>query len=101
MTVREAAPLWGDPRRVLLEWWSERVDLPLNELHTGHIAGYEKERLADGAAYREIWTEILALRAMLDHAGLTQDIESHHRRGPDSVRLTDQERSDLPSRVLA
>jgi hypothetical protein len=31
MTVSEAAPLWEDPRHVLLKQWSETFDVPLNE----------------------------------------------------------------------
>ena len=59
MTVGEAAPLWEDPRRVLLKRWAETFGVPLNQFHAGHLVTYEKQRLADGATYGEYGPETL------------------------------------------
>jgi hypothetical protein len=101
MTVGEAAPSWEDPRHVLLKRWGETFGVPLNEFHIGHILTYEEERLADGTTYKEMRSEVLALRALLQHVGLGQQIEAHYTSPHDAVRLTDEERSNLSSRVLA
>ena len=44
MTVREAAPLWDDPRSIHLKRWGETFEVPLDEFHHGHIVMYEQDR---------------------------------------------------------
>jgi hypothetical protein len=101
MTVREAAPLWDDPRHVHLEKWAERFGIRLDEFHSGHIVTYERERLDDKVTYSEVWTEVCALRALLKHVGLGEEIESHYLTPYDRVKLTPEERAALSPRVKA
>jgi len=67
MTVQEAAPLWDDPRSVDLKRWGETFAVRLDEFHYGHVAKYERERLSERASYPEVWTEVKALRALLQY----------------------------------
>lgn len=101
MTVHEAAPLWDDPRGVHLKRWGEKFTVNLNEFHYGHIVTYEQERLAEKVSYPEVWTEVKALRALLQHVGLGQEIESHYTNPAEKVRLTAEERDGLNPRVRA
>jgi LPS O-antigen subunit length determinant protein (WzzB/FepE family) len=101
MTVQEAAPLWDDPRSVHLKRWGETFEVPLEEFRYVHIETYEKERLAEKVSYAMVWTEVKALRALLQHAGLGEDIESHYMTAFDRVTLTAEEREGLTPRVRA
>jgi hypothetical protein len=100
MTVKQAAPLWDDPRRVHLQRWAETFNVPLDEFCSGHIATYEKERLAE-VGYPIVWTEVKALRTLLKHAGVGQEIESHYRSPLEKVKLTPEEMQELPARARA
>jgi hypothetical protein len=101
MTVQEAAPLWDDPRSLHLKRWGETFAIRLDEFHSGHIATYEHDRLEDKVSYSEVWTEVCALRALLKHVGLGEEIESYYLTTYDRVRLTPAEREALSPRVLA
>jgi hypothetical protein len=101
MTVKQAAPLWDHPRNVHLKRWSETFEVPLAEFHYGHIATYEQERLAEKISYREVWTEICALRALLQHVGLGEEIESHYMTPLEKLKLTEEERNGLSPRIRA
>jgi hypothetical protein len=101
MTVQEAAPLWDDPRSVHLKRWGETFTIPLDEFHYGHIATYEQERLAERVSYPMVWTEVKALRALLKHVGLGEEIESHYTTPLDKVKLTADEMRDLSPRARA
>jgi hypothetical protein len=100
MTIQEAAPLWDDLRRVHLQKWAETFVFPLEEFHYGHIVTYEKDRLAE-APYSVVWTEILALRALLKQVGLGDEIEARYMTPLDRVRLTPDELEALPARAQA
>lgn len=99
MTVREAAPRWDDPRSVDLKRWGETFAVPLDEFHYGHIVTYEQERLAEKVNYRVVWTEVCALRALLKHIGLGDEIERHYMTPLDRVKLTAKELEDVTPRV--
>jgi hypothetical protein len=101
MTVLEAAPLWKDPRSVHLKRWGETFAIRLDEFHSGHVAAYEQERLADKVSYPTVWTEVKALRALLQHVGLGEEIESHYRTPLEKVKLTPEELEGLTSRARA
>jgi hypothetical protein len=101
MIVREAAPLWDDPRSVHLKRWGETFTIRLDEFHYGHIATYEQERLAENVSYPNVWTEVKALRALLQHVGLGEEIESHYMTPFDWVKLTAEEREGLTPRIRA
>jgi len=90
MTVREAAAIWEDPRRVHLQRWAETFSMALEEFHIGHVVTYEKNRLEE-VRYSVMWTEVISLRALLKHAGLGQEIESHYTSALDKVKLTADE----------
>jgi hypothetical protein len=100
MTIQEAAALWDDPLRVHLGKWERDFNQPLENLHSGHIATYEKERLAE-VGYPIVWTEVKALRTLLKHAGVGQEIESHYRSPLEKVKLTPEEMQELPARARA
>lgn len=100
MTVDEAAPLWNDPRSVHLQRWAETFGIRLEEFHIGHIVTYEKDRLGE-VNYAVMWTEVLALRALLKDVGLGEEIESYYVTPLDKVRLTEEERVALPPRARA
>jgi hypothetical protein len=101
ITVQEAAPLWDDPRSVHLKRWGETFDVPLDEFLYGHIATYERERLAENVSYPVVWAEVKALRALLQHVGLGEEIESHYTTPFERVKLTAEERAGLTPRVRA
>jgi hypothetical protein len=101
MTVQEAVPLWDDPRSVHLKRWGETFTIRLDEFHYGHIATYEQERLAENVSYPMVWTEVKALRALLQHVGLGEEIESHYMTPLDRVRLTAEELEGLTPRARA
>jgi hypothetical protein len=101
MTVDEAVPLWDDPRIVQLKRCGETFGIKLEEFHYGHIATYEQERLAENVSYPMVWTEVKALRALLLHVGLGEEIESHYMIPFDRVKLTAEERESLAPRVRA
>jgi Trp operon repressor len=48
-----------------------------------------------------VWTEVCALRALLKHVGLGAEIETDYMTPLDRVKLTEEERSDLPARARA
>jgi hypothetical protein len=48
-----------------------------------------------------VWTEVKALRALLQHVGLGEEIESHYMTPLDRVRLTAEELKDLTPRSRA
>jgi hypothetical protein len=101
MTVQEASPLWDDPRSVHLKRWGETFTIRLDEFHYGHIATYEQDRLAEKVSYSVVWTEVKALRALLQHVGLGEEIESHYTTPFERVKLTAEERAGLTPRVRA
>jgi hypothetical protein len=101
MTVQEAALLWDDPRSVHLKRWGETFEVPLDEFHYGHIVTYEQERLGEKVSYRVVWTEVCALRALLKHVGLGEEIERHYMTPLDRVKLTAKELEDVTPRVRA
>jgi hypothetical protein len=101
MTVQEAAPLWDDPRSVHLKRWAETFDVRLYEFHSGHIATYEKERLSEKVSYAVVCTEVYALRALLEHVGLGEEIESRYTTPLEKVKLTADEIQGLPPRARA
>jgi hypothetical protein len=101
MTVHEAVPLWDDPRSVHLKRWGETFGIRLDEFRYGHIATYEQERLAENVTYPIVWTEVKALRALLQHVGLGEEIESHYMTPFDRVKLTGEERESLAPRIRA
>jgi hypothetical protein len=101
MTVQEAGPLWDDPLSVHLKRWGETFGIRLDEFHYGHIVTYEQERLAENVNYPMVWTEVKALRALLQHVGLGEEIESHYTTPLDKVRLTAEERDVLTPRARA
>ena len=78
MTVQQAAAMWEDDRAVLLKRWGETFGISLDEFHYGHIVTYERERLAEKVTFAVVWTEVKALRALLQHVGLGEEIESHY-----------------------
>jgi hypothetical protein len=99
MTVQEAAPLWDDPRSVHLKRWGETFEVSLDEFRYGHIVTYEQERLSEKVSYSAVWTEVKALRAMLQHAGLGEEIESHYLTPLAKVKLTEEEMRGLSQRA--
>jgi hypothetical protein len=101
MTVQQAAPLWDDARSVRLQRWAESFEVPLHEFHYGHIATYEEERLGEKVSYPVVWAEIGALRALLRHVGLGEEIESHYTTPLERVKLTEEELSGLSPRARA
>lgn len=101
MTVQEAVPLWDDPRSVHLKRWGETFGIRLDEFHYGHISTYEQERLAEKISYRVVWTEVCALRALLQHAGLGEEIESHYTTPLQRAKLPEEEMNGLPPRARA
>jgi hypothetical protein len=101
MTVQEASALWDDPRSVHLKRWGETFAIRLDEFHYGHIATYEQERLAENVSYPMVWTEVKALRALLQHVGLGEEIESHYMTPLDRVKLTAEELEGLTPRARA
>jgi hypothetical protein len=101
MTVQEAETLWDDPRNVHLKRWGETFCTRLDEFQYGHIATYEKERLAEKVSYPMVWTEVKALRALLQHVGLGEEIESHYTTPLEKVKLTADEIQGLPPRARA
>jgi hypothetical protein len=98
MTIQAAAAIWDDPQRVHLGLWAQDFEVRLEELHPGHIATYEKARLAQ-VNYAVVWTEILALRALLKAAGIGEEIESIYTTPLDKVKLSAEELAGLPSRA--
>jgi hypothetical protein len=72
MTIREAAAIWDDPQGIHLQKWAQRFEISLEECHSGHIVTYEKEGLGE-VNYGAVWTEILALRALLQAAGAGEE----------------------------
>jgi hypothetical protein len=58
MTIKEAASLWEDPRREHLKRWGETFGVPLQELHSGHVVTYQKDRGEEVSASR--WMPRLA-----------------------------------------
>jgi hypothetical protein len=100
MTVLEAAPLWDDPRAVHLRRWGETFGITLEEFHIGHVLTYEKDRLGE-VNYAVMWNEVIALRGLLKHAGVGEDIESHYMTPLDKMKLTAEEMTALPPRARA
>jgi Trp operon repressor len=86
---------------VHLKRWGETFGIRLDQFHYGHIATYEQERLAENVSYPMVWTEVKALRALLQHVALGEEIESHYMTPLDRVRLTAEERAGLAPRVRA
>jgi hypothetical protein len=77
MTIHEAAPLWEDPRAVHLKRWGETFGITLEEFHIGHIVTYESDRLRE-VNYATMWTEVIALRALLKNVGVGEEIEAYY-----------------------
>jgi len=100
MTVLEAAPLWDDPRAVHLRRWGETYGIALEEFHIDHILTYEKDRQTE-VNYAVMWTEVMALRALLKDAGVGEGIELHYMTPLDKVKLTAEELNGLSRRARA
>jgi hypothetical protein len=101
MTVQEAASLWDDPQSVHLKQWGKMFEVPLDEFRYDHIVTYEQERLGEKIGYPVVWAEVKALRALLKHAGLGEEIESHYTTPLEKVKLTTDEIQGLPPRARA
>jgi hypothetical protein len=99
MTIREAADIWSDPRRIHLTKWKKEFNQPLEGLHSGHVYTYRRERLQEVPA-SVVDAEIDALRALLKEAGEGEKIERYYQRMAEDVTLTAEELNALPPRVL-
>jgi hypothetical protein len=95
MTVREAAPLWSDPRRDNLKRWAETFGVPLEEFHPGHVATYQKDRGEEVSA-AQVDAEVEALLALLKYLGLGSEIERYNRTLSEAGELTPAEFRALP-----
>jgi hypothetical protein len=100
MTVLKAALLWDDPRAVHLRRWGETFEITLEEFHISHFLTYEKDRRTE-VNYAVMWSEVIALRALLKYVGLGEEIESHYMTPLDRVKLTTEEINTLSPRARA
>ncbi len=64
MTIREAAVVWTDPLRVQLQRWADTFEVPLAELHIGHIRTYQADRSREMPT-SVVDTEVVALLELL------------------------------------
>jgi hypothetical protein len=69
MTIAEAAALWSDPQKEHLRRWAKTFGVPLQELHPGHVATYQKDRGKETTA-AQVDVEVEALLALLKQIGL-------------------------------
>lgn len=95
MTIREAAALWSDPRRRHLKRWAETFGVPLQDLHPGHVATFQKDR-GEETTSSQVDTEIEALLALLKQIGLGGEIERRNRPLSETGELTPAEIRALP-----
>src|SRR6185437_9864135 len=95
MTIREAADMWPDPRRINLAKWEKEFNQPLEGLHSGHVHTYRRERLQEVPA-SVVDAEIDALLALLKEAGAGDEIERCYQRTAKDVTLTAEELNTLP-----
>jgi hypothetical protein len=98
MTIGEAAALWSDPRKAHLRRWAETFGVPLQELHPGHVATYQKDRGAETVS-AQVDLEVEALLALLKQIGLGGEIERYNRPLGDTGELTQAEMAALPEAV--
>jgi hypothetical protein len=80
---------------------AETFAVRLDEFHYGHIVTYEQERLAEKVGYPVVWAEVCALRALLKHSCLGEEIESHYTTPLEKVKLTAEEIKGLSPRAQA
>lgn len=98
MTIREAAALWNDPRRVHLEKWEKDFNQPLAGLHIGHVHTYRTQRARE-VDISIVNMEVEALRAMLKQAGTGEEIDRYYRPIEEAITLTPEELNGLSHRV--
>lgn len=73
MTIQVAAAHWSDPQNESLKHWAETFQVPLQDLHIGHVRTYQQER--DGKVIAsQIDIEVAALLALLKQIGLGDEI---------------------------
>jgi hypothetical protein len=95
MTIREAAAHWSDPRKDHLKRWAETFGVTLQELHSGHVVTYQKDR-GEEATSSQVDAEVEALLALLKEMGLGGDIERYNRPLGETEELTPAEIRALP-----
>ncbi len=95
MTIKEASPLWEDPRREQLKRWGETFGVPLQELHPGHVVTYQNDRGKETTA-AQVDAEVSALLALLKQIGLGGEIERHNRLLANAGEITAFEFKALP-----
>jgi hypothetical protein len=95
MTIREAAALWSDPRKEMLNRWAETFGVQLQDLHPGHVVTYQKDRGEETTA-SQLDAEVEALLALLKQIGLGGEIERRNRLLCESGELTQAEIMALP-----
>jgi len=95
MTIQEAAAVWTDQRRVHLRRWAETFEVPLKELHYGHVLTYLKDR-GEETTSSEVDAEVEALLALLKEKGLGGEIERYIRPISETGELTAVEIRALP-----
>jgi hypothetical protein len=98
MTIGEAAALWSDPRKEHLRRWAETFGVPLQELHPGHVATYQKDRGEETIA-AQVDVEVEALLALLKQVGLGGEIERYNQPLGETGELTQAEITALPEAV--
>lgn len=98
MTIAEAAALWSDPQKEHLRRWAETFGVPLQELHPGHVATYQKDRGKETTA-AQVDVEVEALLALLKQIGLGSEIERYNRSLGETRELTQAEITALPEAV--
>jgi hypothetical protein len=98
MTIREAAELWSDPRKVLLKRWGETFGVTLAELHPGHFVTYQKDR-GEETSSAEVDAEVAALLELLKELGLGSEVERYIRPLSETEELTPAEIRALPESV--
>jgi len=98
MTIREAAELWSDPRKVLLKRWGKTFGVTFAELHPGHFVTYQKDR-GEETSSAEVDAEVAALLELLKELGLGSEVERYIRPLSETEELTPAEIRALPESV--
>jgi len=95
MTIREAAPLWHDPRSEHLQHWAETFGVCLKDFHAGHIRTFQLER-SQQVTGAQVDAEVEALLALLGELGLGQEIRLYYRSFGDQDEITPAEFGAFP-----
>jgi hypothetical protein len=95
MTIREASPLWHDPRREHLQHWAETFGVCLKDFHAGHIRTYQLER-SQQVAGAQVDAEVEALLALLAEVDLGQEIRRYCRSFAEDGEITAAEFGAFP-----